>query len=462
MEDRFPSSPSFLLAQALRTVPRPYCLSPALHAPLDWRETGTATALAACIEQARLALARDEAPGPALKRHFTAALGQLVREAMRPGQGDPAFQAMVLRHGAAHVREYASLAAHAGRDRRAIRTAVDAMAHPARQQRVAQPALRQALARLHGAASWPALADAARQLHGMPEAAAQPALRPGLDRLLQDPALARLQRLDALQNDALVRQYQALWDRQGPRQGSPGAIAAGSAAKQRGDAVEALAAQALQALARRLNQAGGAGQAYRVATSLRVPAALSAGAGRAKSEWDAALLRQGRADGPEPGWDVCLLVEAKASADAAITDLPRLLRGLRLLVQADPGRLYAFQTEHDTVSLRGASLHALDTGEDSLAGTVLYCCDAPVEAAPRLLGAASRMQLLSAPPSLDYAGILAQGRDADDACLEPVWETLLAAPGWRAVLHQYPTLRQVRALMVRPADLLAAAGARQP
>lgn len=455
MKDHSPSGSSLLLAQVLRTVARPYRLPPGLHASPDWRQAGTATALAACIEQARLAVARNAAPATAVKRHFTAALGELIREAMLPEHGDPAFQAMVLRHGAAHVREYASLAAHAGRDRRAIRTAVDAMAHPARQQRVAQPRLREALARLHAAGSWTALADAARQLRNMPEAAAQPALPPSLDRLLHDPTLSRLQRLDALQGDALVQRYQALWDRQGPRQGSPSAIAAGSAAKQRGAAVEAMAAQALQALAQRLDQAGDNGRPHRVVTSLRVPAALSAVAGRAKTEWDVALLRQGQATGMEPGWDICLLVEAKASADAAITDLPRLLRGLRLLAQADPGRLYAFRTVQETVNLRGASLHALEAGED-VSDTVLYCCDAPADTPPRLLGAASRMQLLSAPASLDYAGILAQGRDADDASLEAVWETLLSAPGWHAVLHQYPVLCQVRALMVRPADLLAA------
>src|SRR5690606_36792701 len=134
----------------------------------------------------------------------------------------------------------------------------------------------------------------------MPEAAAQPALPPILDRLLHDPALTRLQRLDALQGDALVQRYQALWDRQGPRQGSPCAITAGSAAKQRGAAVEAVAAEALQALAQRLDPAGDNERPHRVVKSLRVAASLSAVAGRAMTEWDVALLPQGQATGMDP------------------------------------------------------------------------------------------------------------------------------------------------------------------
>ncbi|MBO9356388.1 3-deoxy-D-arabino-heptulosonate 7-phosphate synthase [Bordetella petrii] len=454
MPASIPPSSSSLLAQALRTVARRYRLPAALRASTDWRVSGAATALAACIEQARDAQAQAQSPAPELRRHFTEALAQLIHEAMRAGQGDPAFQAMVLRHQAAAVREYASLLAHADRDRRAIRAAVDTLAHPAQLRRLAPTPLREALGRLHAAPTCTALADTASRIRDLYATDAQP-LPPTLARLLQAPALARMQRLEALEADARVRQYRALWDRNGPRQGSAAASAEGAASKQRGAVVEALAARALQALAQWLNQADAAGPPYRVVTSMRVPAALAAGAQRAKTEWDAVLLRQ--AAGTAPGWDVCLLVEAKASADAATTDLLRLRRGLRVLAQADPDRAYPFEAREASVLVRGASLGALAADDAGLSETILYCCDAPADAAVRLLGAASRMQLLSAPASLEFAGNLARQSHPDARDLEPVWNQLLQSPRWKPVLHQYPLLRQARELMVHPDDLLALA-----
>ncbi|WZB71836.1 hypothetical protein WJ968_08860 [Achromobacter xylosoxidans] len=191
-------------------------------------------------------------------------------------------------------------------------------------------------------------------------------LASALRALLDAPALARLQRLDALASDPRVRQYEAIREKQGPRSGSEEANAQGLLARQRGVAVEILAARALEALARHLDQAspsesrhGDASPGYRVVTSLRVPSALAANADRAKTEWDAVLLR--RADGnasETPLWDVCLLIEAKASVDAATTDLPRLLRGLRLLAQAEPDASYSCATQQGQVRLRGASLRA--------------------------------------------------------------------------------------------------------
>ncbi|HYG45743.1 MAG TPA: 3-deoxy-D-arabino-heptulosonate 7-phosphate synthase, partial [Bordetella sp.] len=335
---------------------------------------------------------------------------------------------------------------------------VNAIAHPAKRQRMPPGRLHEALAQFHAlasAASWPALADTARQLLAMPEATPDSPLQRGLTQLAHGAELERLQRLDALVPDALVQQYRSLWDRHGPRPGSPTAVAQGGASQQRGAAVEALAAQAMQALAKRLNQAEAI--FYRVVTSMRVPASIPASAERAKSEWDAVLLRQASTAGAAPTWDVCLLVEAKASVDAATTDLPRLRRGLRLLAHADAGSVYPFATHQGTMHLRGASLSALAAAETGLARTVLYCCDAPVDATPRLLGAASRMQLLSAPASVDFASRLAEGHRADAEALQPVWHQLLESPRWSAVLHQYPTLRQVRGLMVHPDDLWAAA-----
>src|SRR5690606_3380792 len=97
------------------------------------------------------------------------------------------------------------------------------------------------------------------------------------------------------------------------------------------------------------------------------------------------------------------------------------------------------------------------TDEAELEKIVLYCCDAPTDATPRLLSAASRMQLLSAQASLKFASALAAKQSADFQSLEPVWLQLLEAPKWGAVLNQYQTLRQVRELMVHAGDLLAAA-----
>lgn len=465
--DKPPLPPHLLLDATLSAVPRRYRLPELDGACETALDASPATTLALVIEQARAALARGETPEAALKDRFTAALARMVREALRADGGDPVFRAMVLRHRAAPVREYASLSARADQDRRLIHAAVNAVAHPGKQQRLGPGPKREALARLHacaGAGAWNELHDAVQRLLEMPQtpelADELPAAR-GLTQLLEHPALARLRRLDTLASDALVVEYRTLWERYGPRSGSASAVAQGLSSRQRGEAAEALATQALQALAQRLNAAAvGAPAPYRVVTSMRVPAAIPAAHHHAKSEWDAVLLRQSAAasdtSSGTPAWDVCLLVEVKASVDAAATDFPRLLRGLRLLAHADKDAIYPFATRQGTVPLRGAALRALPTASAALSHSVLYCCDAPAEPTPRLLGAASRMQLLSATPTLDFAATLVAAPPADARELEPVWLALLEAPGWRAVLNQYAMLRQVRELMVHTNDLLAA------
>jgi hypothetical protein len=452
-----PSPP--LLDETLRAVARRYRLPAIAAASPLMQEASPATTLAIAIEQARGAMAHGEVPGAALKRLFIEALAHMIREAMRAESGDPVFQAMVLRHRAAPVREYASLSAHADQDRRAVHAAVNAIAHPAKQERILPGWEREALGQLHALASsssWSGLYDTVRRLVGMPEIANESTFERGLTRLLDSSALGRLRRLDALASDGLVRQYRSLWDRYGPRSGSSTAVAQGFASQQRGAAAEVLAAQALGALARRLNEAEGAPASYRVVTSMRVPASIPASPERAKSEWDAVLLKRGKTVDETTIWDLCLLVEVKASVDAATTDLPRLLRGLRLLSHAEEKGVYAFKTQQGMVRLHGASLSALTTDEAGLARTVLYCCDAPAEVTPRLLSAASRMQLLSAPASLEFASTLAEQQHADSRDLEPAWDQLLESPRWGAVLNQYPMLRQVRELMVHTEDLLAA------
>lgn len=447
---------SALLEEILRTVARRYRL-PAMAAQVN--EANPATALAMAIEKARQARSANEVPDPALKHGFIEALAQMIREAMRPESGDPAFQAMVLRHEAAQVREYAALSAHADQDRRLVHTMVNAIAHPAKQHRLAPGRQREALARLHASASsvsWSELSDTAQALLSMPEIANESPLRQGVARVLDSPALRRLRRGEALASDELVRRYQSLWDKHGPRPASPTALAQGSASQRRGAAVETLATEAVEALAKRLNEDEKSGGPYRVVTSMRVPASISTRSHRAKSEWDVVLLRHAKTVDATPAWDVCLLVEAKASVDAAATDLSRLLRGLRLLAQADKNFVYAFNTRQGVVNLRGVSLSALASDKIGLVKTVLYCCDAPVETAPRLLGAAGRMQLLSAQASLEFACNLAEKQSAEPQGLEPVWNELLESPRWSAVLHQYPTLCQVRELMVNIDDLWSA------
>ena len=190
----------------------------------------------------------------------------------------------------------------------------------------------------------------------------------------------------------------------------------------------------------------------RICSSASIPASAE----RAKSEWDGALLRRAPGGGAAAAWDLCLLLEAKASPDAAATDFPRLLRGLRLLAHADPGTTYDFSTRQGVFPLRGAALRALPTGGPGLETAVLYFCDAPAETMPRLLGAASRMQLLSAQASLEFAASLAQGREAAPEALEPAWNLLLESPQWSGVLQQYPMLRRARGLMAHADDLSAA------
>ncbi|MDF8363929.1 3-deoxy-D-arabino-heptulosonate 7-phosphate synthase [Achromobacter anxifer] len=450
--------PHALLGATLRRAARRYRVPAISRIPVD--DAPPATALAVAIEQARLSLVSGSAPPDTLKQTFLDALARLIRDALSESDGDPVFQAMLLRHRLAPVREYASLSAAAAQDRREIIAAANAIAHPAKVERMPAGPARDAMAALQTASAseaWTALPDAARlllslpadpQANGTPSSAA-------LDRLLGNPALARLQRLDALLADADVRRYRALWDQQGPRPGSATAYAQGNASRQRGAAVEALALQALEALARSLNDAQDE-TIYRAVSSMRVPPSIPANADRAKSEWDGALLRRAAGDDPTPAWDLCLLLEAKASADAVATDFPRLQRGLRLLAHAEPGVRYAFSTRQGVCPLRGESLRALPADGPELETTVLYFCDGPADAIPRLLSAASRMQLLSAQPSLEFAGRLAQGLDAAAQTLEPVWHLLLESAQWTSVLQQYPTLCQARELMVHPDDLMAA------
>ena len=456
--DSGPAAPRpALLDDVLRTAARRYRLPTEPDAGL---QAGPAAAMALAIERARKDLAGAQQPDAATRQSFLDALAQLIRDAMRADGGDAAYQAMLLARRAPKVQEYIGLQNHAEQDRRQLRAGANAIAHPAKRQHCATGALREALERLHAqaeAAHWVDLGETAQHMRATLQTSDDPALQRGLSRLLDGPALARLQRADTLANDPQVQAYQRLRDLQGPRPGTAEANAYGDTAQQRGAAMEALATRALEALAQRLDQAEGSDGAWRVVTSMRVPPTIPASAERAKSEWDAVLLRKAPAPADlEPAWDVCLLLEAKASVDAAANDFSRLKRGLRLLGHADASAVYAFLTRQGEVRLRGAPLKALDPPGPDLSRTVLYCTDAPAPQVPHVLAAASRMQLLGAPQSLAFATALAEGREPGAQDLEPVWQALLESPQWEPVREQYPTLRLVRELMVHVDDLAQA------
>ena len=465
---------SSLLEDILQRVDRRYRLPGLSMERAYLLAADPATRLAAVIEEARQSQARQEPPGPVLQGLFADALAQLIREAMHSDTGDPAIQALVLRQSAAAVGEYASLSAGALQDEREVRGIVNAIAHPAKLKRLPAGDMKRQLGQLHASgenSAWLAMSHAAEASLAHP-AITDPVVAGTLAKLLDSPALQRLQRLEALRANNQVQRYEALREQHGPRAKSSQAIKTGAASRRRGAEVETLTRQALDALAERLNKAEeaqtGGLAAYRVVTSMRVPASFPNKLQHAKTEWDAVLLRRAHGASANTGtnairasaslWDVCLLTEAKASVEAASTDLPRLVRGLRLLAGADANASYLFQTREGAVQLRSASLRTLATDEDSLRKTVLYCCDAPAANPLRPLNAASRMLLLSAPASLEYAAALEgpQASRADPGILNTLWQELLELPRWKSVIQQYPAQQLARDLMVNTADLLAA------
>jgi hypothetical protein len=468
--------------------------APPLPPTLDEaREGDTWTALAYVIERARQAVECRSAPAPEEAALFTESLLHLIRAALRPERGDPSFQAMVLRHHEPRVREYASLSAHADQDRRRVVSLVNAMAHPAKLERRPPGPLRAKLSALREAAArgaWLEVKAIIGPISTTPAATGDDtSTLAGLTTLRDEPSLAKLIQWDELGSDALVLRYRALIQQQGPTAGSEAAADRGARAQRRGATVEAAIAEAMSRLAGRLNEDAasaveaeapprGRGAAtpwpsaaapwpsaaaprpsaatrWCSAASLRVPGTLVGDMQGAKVEWDVALLRRAS----DTAWDLVLLIEAKASAEAASTDLPRLVRGLRLLRAADAATVYPFQTHDGELRLTGASLAALDVEAPDFGGQVLYCCDGDEDQRPRLLSAASRMQLLSAAASLDVAARLERGETVEPSALEPVWHQLLSAPQFVGVLHQYPSLQRVREVMLHPDDLASAVDA---
>lgn len=412
--------------------------------------SGVETALAFALEAARLARQRGVSPSLDLGALFTASLAALIRGALRSEGGDPAFQALVLRSRDAEVDEHVRQAAQADADTRAVRAAVDAIAHPGKLRlRVVGP-VREALAHLHRlamAGSWLALRQTIAELLARTGREDEP-LHAALASLHANPGLERLQRGSALLASASVQQYRALCGQRGPLAGSPAAAAQGRASAQLGAVAEATTAQALRDIVELLNRRYPQPDCYRVVRGLRTPGRFPGATDKAKEEWDAAIVRgAGAADAVA----IALLAEVKASPAAATSDFPRLVRGLERLSQARADADYTFACSSGIVRILGRSLRRLHPHGQGLPRHVIYCCAAPPETPVPMLSAASRALLLAEPASLAFA----RGHGE----LAAVWEAVTTLPRWRAVLQQYETARRAREAMLHPDDLRSAMAA---
>ncbi|MGK6309013.1 hypothetical protein [Variovorax sp. DT-64] len=416
---------------------------------------GVDAALAFAIEAVR-AMQEHGSTAPArMKDFFTHALAGLIRRALASEGGDPAFQALVLQAQSAEVREHVRLAAQVASDRRAVRAATDAIGHPGKLRDLPAGETRDALARLHGLAAdgaWTELAAATEQPLAQDITAGEqvPSL---LEGLRSSPALQRLAQGSALLRNEAVQRYLRLSERRGPLAGSDAAATSGRASARLGELAEHTTVQAFGGIAELLNRHREQGAAYRVVRSLRPPRGFPGETNKAKDEWDAAIVRPGP-DGDE----IVLLAEIKASPAAATSDFSRLLRGLRRLAHADPGRTYAFASPDGQAYIAGASLCRLRPHGHSLPHHVIYCCSAPAESHPPFLSAATKAVLLGEPASLAFACRLARGEAPPDSDLLAVWNALANEPRLRSALYQYETAKQVREAMVHPLDLLSAMG----
>lgn len=441
-----------LLLAALARAPRRYRLPPLPCTRADAAAAGPATALAFCIEAVRRAVA-DAAPPPSpdVAALFQHSLAALVREALQPQRGDPVFQARLLQAQDPAVAEYVRLARDAAADRRAVRSGVDALAHPGKQRGMAAGPLREALSRLHALAEqgdWAGLMQATQALQAQPLAPQH--LHGALAALQSRPALARLARTHELLAQAGVRRYLDLRSRHGPTAGSDDAAAAGRASARHGVRAEQATVQAF-ALAAGLLAGQATGAHWRVLRSLRPLPGFPGATVQAKDEWDVALAR----GAPGGAWALVLVAEVKASPAAASSDFPRLLRGLQRLGQAEVAADYRFASAEGEVLLQGAALRRLAPQGRALPPQVIYCSTAPVEPRPSLLGAATRAVLLAEPASLAFALQLAAGADPREGDLEPVWQALATQARLRAALHQDHTARAAREAMLHPQDLVA-------
>lgn len=375
-----------------------------------------AQAAAGAGPEAALAFAlearRHGDPGPALRTLFIESLAALI------ARGDPMLSAALLREDSAEVAEYLALERTASADRKQVRSRVDAVAHPGKLRGPSDEEKRR-LAPLYELAR----ADDWRGLRAA-----------GLD----DPRLARLERLEALRTSPQVQRYLALLAEQGPVAGSADAAQRGRAAAQAGEAAETRVLAAFTALAQSLDPTR-----YRAVSRLRPARALPGVARGAKDEWDAALVRT-----EGEGVAIVLLAESKAAPSAAVSDWPRLLRGLLRFAQVAPDAVQPFLSDQGELHVHGASLRALAPVDGDLPEQVFYTCTANETHVP-LLAPPARALLLQQPASLACA------RSGDPQSLLPLWDALPAA-----AVMQYEIARRTREAMLHPDDLLAIAQGR--
>lgn len=452
-----------LLLAALRSAPRRYRMPPL---PADARSAaagGTGMALAFAIEAARKAHASGMAPPAGTRELFTDNLAALVRQALAAPGGDPAFQAMLLHAREPDVQAFERLDAQAGADRRTLRMAVDAFAHPGKLRAPSAGRVREDLAELHGlalAGDGDGLAGAAAALLAQPPTQADAALQAALAGVLSSEALRRLRQRDALLALPAVQHYRALCEQRGPSAGSDAAAAQGRASARVGGVAERATAEVFTRIAQWLDAHSGGGAGYRALRGLRTPRGFPGETGKAKDEWDAAIVRRA---GAGDAVHIVLLAEVKASPAAAPPDYSRLLRGLQRLALANAGEAYTFASADGDVRIAGASLQALQPQGRALPPQVVYCCSAPTEPPPPWLSPATQAVLLGEPASLAFADQLYRGEAPPAEALVPVWEALPKAPRLLSALHQYPTAVAARDAMVHPQDLwLALSGAASP
>ena len=419
--------------------------------------SGTDAALAFAIEAARISSEERGMPPPVeVRLLFTQALARLIQKALVPEGGDPAFQALMMQSQDAAVNEHAQLWRQREADQRAVRAAINAIAHPGKLRRMPEGEVRDALAQLHDLAAgnlWEELAPAIANLLDR-KLLELKSFQPALRAILSNPSLDRLARSNELLHLEAVQRYQALAERQGPAAGSDAALLKGRASARRGEAAEETSTRALAKIADLLNRHNKGSASYRVVRSLRNPPAFPGEANKAKEEWDAAIVCGLAGEAAE----LVLLAEIKASPAAATADFSRLLRGLRRLAEASAEETYAFASADGPARIHGASLRRLLPDGDSLPPHVIYCCSAAPEARPPMLSAASKAVLMAEPASLEFAHRLLAGAEAPPPdCLAAVWQALMTEPRLRAALYQYDTARKARAAMLHPADLLACA-----
>jgi hypothetical protein len=274
-----------VLLDVLSRLERRYRMPPLPNDLEEVRVAGSDVSVAFALEKARVALDGGTAPDTSLRSLFTTALAGLIKAALKPGAGDPAFQAMVLRSRSAEVDEFVTLAASHGADRRTVLSAVNAFAHPGKTGIHPATDVREVLSRLHGLASsgdWLALSALVGKLL-LPTICGDELQRRILAALHEHPALLRLVRGRALRSNVDVQHYEALLAQQGTLAGSDAASKQGMASGRRGEEEEARAADALRALADALDRREPSPARHRVVTSLLVPAGFPGHSRHAKS-----------------------------------------------------------------------------------------------------------------------------------------------------------------------------------